>query len=355
MATLRVALAGDTTFGRGVAKRLAEDPSTVLVAPEIEEIAKEADLVVLNLECCVSERGGHRPHPDKPILLSCTASRDTHPRQLGHELRDTGEQPRPRLRGRCSPRHLRVLRRCGHCLGRGWARPTTRPASGGLGGQPGIAYADLRTGVPKWLEAIASSARSGLPEAPDAIVVTPHWGSKMVTSPVRHVQRASACLIETGATVVPGHSAHVFHEVSGAVPYDLGDFLDDYAGDPLLRNDLGLLFVVTLDEEGPKRIEAIPLALDYCHTRLPTAEDAAWIVRRLRAAREEIGTGAAEEDGRLVVDYPRSDPDAMKPGVEHGRQSRRSHSDGRLLQYGLSCSAPGPPRSRPLLSHLFIG
>ena len=44
-----------------------------------------------------------------------------------------------------------------------------------------------------------------------------------------------------GATLVAGHSAHVFHGVADRVIYDLGDFIDDYATDPALRNDLGLL------------------------------------------------------------------------------------------------------------------
>ena len=61
-----------------------------------------------------------------------------------------------------------------------------------------------------------------------------------------------------GATLVAGHSAHVPHGVAGRVLYDLGDFLDDYRVDPRLRNDLGLLFLVTLDGRGPVRLEALP-------------------------------------------------------------------------------------------------
>jgi len=44
-----------------------------------------------------------------------------------------------------------------------------------------------------------------------------------------------------GATLVAGHSAHVFHGIADRVLYDLGDFVDDSAADPYLRNDLGLL------------------------------------------------------------------------------------------------------------------
>lgn len=104
-----------------------------------------------------------------------------------------------------------------------------------------------------------------------------------------------------GATLVAGHSAHVFHGVGDCVLYDVGDFLDDYAVDPALRNDLGLLFLVTLDQRGPSAIEAVPLALDYCHTRLADGDDAAWVRRRFRRACAELGTEAVEHAGRLLV------------------------------------------------------
>lgn len=64
--------------------------------------------------------------------------------------------------------------------------------------------------------------------------------------------------------------------VEDHILYDLGDFIDDYAVDPVLRNDLGLLFIVTLAPR-PVRLDAIPLALDFSHTRLapPKGQDAA--------------------------------------------------------------------------------
>ena len=80
----------------------------------------------------------------------------------------------------------------------------------------------------------------------------------MTSAPVRHVRRAADALVDAGATLVAGHSAHVPHGVAGSVLYDLGDFLDDYRVDPRLRNDLGLLFLVTLDARGPVRLEALP-------------------------------------------------------------------------------------------------
>jgi hypothetical protein len=87
------------------------------------------------------------------------------------------------------------------------------------------------------------------------------------------------------------------------VLYDLGDFLDDYAVDRRLRNDLGLLFLVDLDRQGPTRLEAVPLKLEFCHTRLADGDDARWIGRRFRAACRALGTEPVEEGGRLVVSW----------------------------------------------------
>jgi poly-gamma-glutamate synthesis protein (capsule biosynthesis protein) len=82
------------------------------------------------------------------------------------------------------------------------------------------------------------------------------------------------------------------------VLWDLGDFLDDYRTDPVARNDLGLLWLVDLDE---RRLEAVPLKLEYCFTRLAVGEDAAWIRESFRAACAAFGTDVREERGRLVI------------------------------------------------------
>jgi poly-gamma-glutamate synthesis protein (capsule biosynthesis protein) len=123
----------------------------------------------------------------------------------------------------------------------------------------------------------------------------------MATAPVSHVRTAAAALVAEGATLVAGHSAHVFQGVAGRVLYDLGDFIDDYRVDAKLRNDLGLLFLVTLARGGLQRLEAVPLRLQYAYTRLADGEDAAWIRDRFIRACAAMGTGVRDEDGRLVV------------------------------------------------------
>jgi len=117
------------------------------------------------------------------------------------------------------------------------------------------------------------------------------------------IRSAAARLVDAGATVVAGHSAHAFHGVEGRVLYDRGDFVDDYATHPTLRNDLGLLFLLTLEERGPLRLEAVPLKLEFCHTRLAGDEEEGWIRRRFTDACGRLGTDVAERGGRLLVEW----------------------------------------------------
>jgi poly-gamma-glutamate capsule biosynthesis protein CapA/YwtB (metallophosphatase superfamily) len=317
--SLKLALAGDTMLGRGVALALASKRPPALFSPEVVEAAQEADLFVLNLECCISERGVPWPDPLKPFFfrappaaaealarlgVDCVTLANNHALDFGRDaLLDTFEHLRAAgiasvgagaaLEEAEAPKLLE-----GNDFRLGVLGLTDHPRRyAAASDRPGVAYADLRTGLPDWLRKAVRTA------AADALLVSPHWGPNMVAEPLSRVRRAAAELLEAGATLVAGHSAHVFHGVERGVLYDLGDFLDDYATDPVLRNDLGLLFFVTLGRQGATRLEALPLKLEYCHTRRAAGDDAAWIRRRFRDACARLGSEAHEEEGRLVVEW----------------------------------------------------
>src|SRR6266568_8114249 len=66
---MKLALGGDTMLGRKVAEAIGERGPDALVAEDVVAIAREADVFVLNLECCISERGERRPDPGKPFFF----------------------------------------------------------------------------------------------------------------------------------------------------------------------------------------------------------------------------------------------------------------------------------------------
>ena len=327
---MRLALAGDTMLGRGVAERLAETPPQPLFAPEVVEVVREADLFVLNLECCISERGAPWPDPEKPFYfrappsateallhlgVDCVTLANNHALDFGREaLLDTVEHLEaagiahvgagPDVTTARSPA---VLESDGFRLAVVGAADHPEDFAADAD-RPGIAFAELGESEPAWLTGAISSARS---EA-DAVLVTPHWGPNMTPEPVPHVRRAARRLTDAGATLVAGHSAHVFQGVAGPVLFDLGDFIDDYAVDPHLRNDLGLLFIVDVDAAGPRRLEGVPLRLDFCSTRLAEGDDRDWILRRFREACAAFGTEVTERGGRAIVEWPVSVP--LPPG-----------------------------------------
>ena len=312
-----VALAGDAMFGRGVAAALDERPDRHLFAPEVVEATRSADLFVLNLECCVSDRADARPDPSRVFTfrapstalralteldVSCVTLANNHVLDFGPEaLLDTFD-------------HLDAadIRHVGAGRDIEEARAPVLLESGGFRlavvgvadhppeyaagpDRPGTAFADLRHGVPSWMLELVRNADA------DAVLVTPHWGPNMVAEPLPYVRAAARALVDAGATVVAGHSAHVIHGVQGPVLYDLGDFLDDYAVDAVLRNDLGLLWFLTFDRSGPTRLEAVPLKLDYALTRPAAGRDREWITRRLSQACARFGTEVHDDGDRLVV------------------------------------------------------
>jgi poly-gamma-glutamate capsule biosynthesis protein CapA/YwtB (metallophosphatase superfamily) len=315
--TITLALAGDTMLGRGVAEALAERPPDSLVAPEVAEITRAVDLFVLNLECCISERGSPWPAPGKPFFfrapptavetlrhlgVSCVTMANNHALDFGEEaLADTlahlesagiavvGAGPDVERARRPAVLDADEMRLAVVGL-------TDHPPDFAAGpDRPGVAFADLRSGLPDWIGDAVTGAEA------DAVLASPHWGPNMTTEPVPHVRRAAEDLVAAGVALIAGHSAHVFHGVAGPVIFDLGDFLDDYAVDPSLRNDLGILWLVTLDQRGPVSVEAVPLRLDYCFTRLADGDDEAWIRSRLRRACEAMGADVTEANGRLRV------------------------------------------------------
>jgi poly-gamma-glutamate capsule biosynthesis protein CapA/YwtB (metallophosphatase superfamily) len=307
----RIALLGDVMLGRGVAEHLARRPADELWAPEVREILRSCDATVCNLECCVSERGERTERvPGKPFFfrsppagvgalktigVAAAGLANNHALDFEEEaLADTvANLERAAIasagagRGRDSAWRGAELEVGG--LRFGLFAASDHPAEYAAGEDSwGIAYADLQRGAPEYL--LAEVAR--LRQSCDTVIALLHWGPNMSTRPAPWQRRVAAELAEAGVDLLAGHSAHVFHGVGwsprGPLLYDLGDALDDYAVDPVLRNDLGVLAIWT--PGAGQKLELIGLRLEFCLTRLARGEDAEWIARRLDGACAKLGT-----------------------------------------------------------------
>jgi poly-gamma-glutamate capsule biosynthesis protein CapA/YwtB (metallophosphatase superfamily) len=320
-----IALLGDVMLGRAVAQRIARRSPEEVWSPAVRELCGSCDLVICNLECCVSGRG----HPTervsgKPFFFRGPPEAVESLKAVGVALAGLANNHALDYEVEALLDTLELLHDAGVAVvgaGRdaaearrgatstaaesriGLAAVSDHPPEFAAGPQsPGIAYADLRRGVPDWLGAeLERLARDC-----DLVIAFPHWGPNMTSEPSGWQHRAAASMQEAGADLVAGHSAHVFHGAGwgerGPLLFDLGDALDDYAVDSRLRNDLGVLALWRPRDEVAE-LELVGLALDYCHTRLAEGEEAVWIARRLTRACGSLGTSverAAEQRFRIA-------------------------------------------------------
>lgn len=139
---------------------------------------------------------------------------------------------------------------------------------------------------------------------PDLLVASLHWGPNMVETPPRRFQRLAHWLAEQGVDVIHGHSAHVFQGVEvydgSLVLYDCGDFVDDYAVDPNLRNDRGFLFEVSVEADELVELRLIPTEIHDCAVQLANGGITEWSRQRMRDLSKPFGT-KFEQDGEALL------------------------------------------------------
>lgn len=125
--------------------------------------------------------------------------------------------------------------------------------------KPGINY--LSVGDLKCAQAAIYGVRNQV----DVLIFSYHWGPNMRQKPTQPFIDFAHALIDHGVDIFHGHSAHIFQGFEeykqGLILYDTGDFVDDYAIDPILRNDQSFLFLVKVGKKGYERLEMIPVLI----------------------------------------------------------------------------------------------
>jgi poly-gamma-glutamate synthesis protein (capsule biosynthesis protein) len=152
--------------------------------------------------------------------------------------------------------------------------------------RPGTNYLEIRSD-PKTLALIESAVVQLRQAGAKLVILSAHWGPNMVTSPSPQFRRFARGVIDSGVDIFYGHSAHLFQAVeyyhNGLILYDTGDFLNDYAVDPILRNDWSFVFLVEVDSQGLNRLHLIPVFLKYACVELAKGEIFTAICQRMQS------------------------------------------------------------------------
>ncbi len=322
---ITLALTGDVMLGRLVAP-LLETEGPRFPWGDVLPLLRDADLTIVNLECVIA-RGG-RPWLRWPKVFHFRAGpaaldalaeagidlvtlannhvldyeEEALLEMLGHLAvrgiayagagRDRAEAERPAL---LVAKGLRVGVLAFTDNEPGWAA-TER--------SPGINYLPVTTD-----EGEFARVRRGIADlrsrGADIVIFTNHWGPNMRLRPSDGFRRFAHAVIDAGADVYVGHSAHVLQGVElyagRPIFYDLGDCVDDYAVDPALRNDLSAVAVLTVSKHGVERIELVPIAIDFCRVNLARGPDFAFVAERTRLLSQELGCELRQVGERLVV------------------------------------------------------
>jgi len=321
-----IALAGDVMLGRGVDRALAARGPDYPWG-DLRPVLADANAVLVNLECALTaERRRWTDGAPKPFYFRTEPDRGVACLAAGHvafaslannhagDFGDTGLletaatldvagiahagagrdlvaalQP---ARIEAAGVRIAVVAFADHPAA--WA---ATPGSPGINYLPGVTSRESLAAVERAIAAARDEA--------DVVVCALHWGPNMRPRPPREFQAFAHRVIEAGADVLFGHSAHVVQGIElyrgKAILYDTGDFVDDYAVDQNLRNDLSALFLLRIAPPAIERVELLPVQIDRCQVNRAHGAERAWFARRVAGLCAEFGTRLRDDGERLEV------------------------------------------------------
>ena len=320
---ITLALTGDVMLGRGVNETLRS------VRPEEPwgdtlPLLLSADLRVVNLECAIT--GHKRPwsrtrkvfhfRADPPAVEVLLAARvdacslaNNHTLDFEEKgLLDTlGHLEEAGIRHAGAGRNLEgaarpALLRDGVAL---VAFTDNESPFAARPDRPGTNYLPVST-EPTVLRRVEEAIGAAREAGARTVVFSNHWGPNMVLRPRAAFRRFARAVVDRGADVYYGHSAHVFQGVEiyrgKPILYDTGDFIDDYAVDPDLRNDRSFLFRVSMEGGELRRLELFPVVLPYARVELARDDECRAILDLMQNLSVEMGTAFERREDRLVLE-----------------------------------------------------
>lgn len=138
------------------------------------------------------------------------------------------------------------------------------------------------------------------------LIVSAHWGPNWGCHPDRAHPPFARALVDAGADIVFGHSCHIFQGIEiykgRPVIYSAGDFIDDYAVDPVERNDQSFIFMINIKKGRVKGLDLHPTLIEDFRAVLARGERAADIAGKMASLCREYGTRADWNEVRGVLE-----------------------------------------------------
>ncbi len=321
-----LALAGDVMLGRGVNERLHGRRDPAAVWGDVLPILLDADLRLVNLECALTRHRRpwsrtpkvfrFRADPELAAAALAAARVDVAALANDHALDYEAEGLLDTLRaldgagilhagaGRdaAAARQPAVVERGGARVAvLAWTDEEPSFAAGP--DRPGTCYLPISL-APHVLDRAGEAIELARARA-ELVVVSMHWGADLVQRPNELVRRFCRALVERGADLVFGHGTHVFQGVElhrgRPIVYGAGAFLDDFAIDPVARNDWSFLFRVAFEGGRFAGLEMAPVVLRRASVRRAGGENREALLARMRVLCEELGTAVARTGDRWFV------------------------------------------------------
>ncbi len=140
----------------------------------------------------------------------------------------------------------------------------------------------------------------------DLVVFSIHWGPNMRHVPPLVFKEFARAVMDAGADIFHGHSAHVFQgiEIYKGKPilYDTGDLIDDYYVDEVHKNDQQFFFLVTATASGVERVELVPVLISLAQVNIARGAVSDQIYDRMQELSAAMGTEVRREGDRLVIE-----------------------------------------------------
>ncbi|MFZ5955271.1 MAG: CapA family protein [Nanoarchaeota archaeon] len=167
--------------------------------------------------------------------------------------------------------------------------------------KPGIFFIDINNDNAENLSNEIKRIKPNL----DILILSLHWGQNMALRPKESFMDFAHKLIDAGADIIHGHSSHVFQgiEIYNNKPifYSCGDFIDDYAVDPALRNDFSFFSIIELQKKEIKEIKLFPTLIKDFRANLAQSLDYEEIADRIITLSGELGTHIEKGNDFLLV------------------------------------------------------